>query len=294
MSSRIILMADNNRDFLDNRCEFLEQAGFTVITTKNPTDTERILEREAVDLAILDIRMTDDDDPEDISGLVLARKFGQKLPIIILTGFPTWENVKTAIGRDLNGLSTAVDFISKQEGPKMMIEAVNLTLEHPILKRNVLCEFQADSTQDLHETLQKKKIDESADKFQKVLERTERDLLQNRKEISQQSERAQKVAILMGLVGIGVIVIGLLLVYLGRTPLAILSGSASVVIDAISVLFITRAVQFSKQVDKKYKELQKIYRASHVYSICDTIESKSKRDDAKVLLIEKLMGKWFD
>jgi DNA-binding response OmpR family regulator len=106
MSAKIILMADNLKDFLDERREFLEQAGYTVITAHNPLDAERILERSGIDLAIMDIRLVDDDDPEDTSGLELARKFGQKIPIIMLTGYPTWENVKTALGRDLEGLNT--------------------------------------------------------------------------------------------------------------------------------------------------------------------------------------------
>ena len=139
--------------------------------------------------------------------------------------------------------------------------------------------------------LQKKEPTETTDKFQKSLERTERDLLQHRKEISQQSERYQKTAIWMGLVG--VILVGALLVFFKITPLAVLSGAVSIVSEAISVLFIARAVQASKQVDKNYEELQEIYKASHLISICDTIEMKSKREDAKILIIEKLAGKWF-
>jgi len=292
MIAKIILLADNLRNFLDERREFLEQAGYTVVTASNPTDVERILERGGVDLAILDIRLVNDDDSEDTSGLELARKFGQAIPLIMLTGYPTWENVKAALGQDLNGLSPAVDFLSKQEGPNLMTQAVNLTLESPMLKKNMLHEFQAESSLALYETLQRKEPDETCDNFQKSLDRTERELLQHRKEITQKSERDQKIAIWMGLVGIGVILVGAFLVFFNITPLAVLSGVVSIVSEAISVLFIARAVQASKQVDKNYEELQEIYKASHLISICDTME-KSKREDAKFLIVEKLMGKWF-
>jgi CheY-like chemotaxis protein len=293
MSAKIILMADNLREFVDERREFLEQAGYTVVTAYSPVDAERILERGGIDLAVLDIRMVDDDDEQDTSGLELARKFGQVVPIILLTGYPTWENVKAALGRGLKGLSPAVDFLSKQEGPVLMIQAVNLTIEHPRLKENVLHEFQAESSQALHEALQKKELAETTEKFQKSLERTERDLLQHRKEISQQSEKFQKIAIWMGLIGMGVIVIGALLVFFKTTPLAVLSGVAGIVSEAISVLFIARAVQAARQVDKNYKELQEIYKASHLISICDTIRDKTKREDIKIRIVEKLTGKWF-
>ena len=134
MNDKIILMADNLKDFLDERREFLEHAGYTVVTAYNPMDAGRILERGGIDLAIMDIRMVNDDDPEDTSGLELARRFGPKVPVLMLTGYPTWENVKAAIGRDLQGLSPAVDFLSKEEGPLLMIQAVKLTLEQPGLK----------------------------------------------------------------------------------------------------------------------------------------------------------------
>ncbi len=294
MSEKIVLMADNLRQFLDERREFLERAGHTVITADNPIDAEKILGRGAVDLAILDIRLVDDDDPEDTSGLELARKFGPTIPIIMLTGYPTWENVKAALGRDLNGLSPAVDFLSKQESPGLMIDAVNLTVERPTLKKNIMYEFHAESSQDLKEALQQQEPGETADKFQKSLERTERDLLKHRKEISQQAEGYQRSAVWMGLLGMGVIVVGALLVFFNITPLAVLSGVASIVSEAISVLFITRATQASKLVDRNYEELQEIYKADQLVSICDTIEMMSKREDAKTLVIEKLAGKWFN
>lgn len=294
MSEKIVLMADNLRQFLDERREFLERAGHTVITADNPIDAEKILGRGAVDLAILDIRLVDDDDPEDTSGLELARKFGPTIPIIMLTGYPTWENVKAALGRDLNGLSPAVDFLSKQESPGLMIDAVNLTVERPTLKKNIMYEFHAESSQDLKEALQQQEPGETADKFQKSLERTERDLLKHRKEISQQAEGYQRSAVWMRLLGMGVIVVGALLVFFNITPLAVLSGVASIVSEAISVLFITRATQASKLVDRNYEELQEIYKADQLVSICDTIEMMSKREDAKTLVIEKLAGKWFN
>ena len=293
MTAKIILMADNMKDFLDERREFLENKGYTVITAYHPTDAEKILERGAVDLAILDIRMVDDDDQEDTSGLELARKFGPSIPTIMLTGYPTWEAVKEMLGKDLNGLSPAVDFIAKQEGPEAMVRAVDLTIENPKLKENLLDEFQVESSQALNEQLAKMEPAETTDKFQKSLERTERDLLRFRKEISQQAERYQNTAIWMGVVGMIVIVFGAALVYFNVTPLAVLSGVAGLVSEAISLLFIRRAVQASKMVDKNYKKLQEIYKASHLVSICDTIEKRSRREETKVMIVGRLAEKWF-
>ena len=293
MNGKIILIVDNLKEFVEERREFLEQAGYTVISAYNPADAERILERGRIDMAILDNRLVDDNDQEDTSGLELARKYGREVPIILLTGYPTWELVKAALGQDLNGLSPAVDFLSKEEGPDLMIQAVNLTIAHPRLKKNMFAEFQAESSQALHEALQKNEIAETTEKFQKSLELTEKDLLQYRKVITRASEKLQTIAVWTGLFGIGVILIGVLLVYFEAIPFAAFSGTVGAIADAISILLFRRAAQSSKLVDQNYKELQEIYKASHLISICDTIENKTKRENAKLLIVEKLAGKWF-
>jgi len=290
----ILLLADNLHDFMDERREFLEQAGYTVVTADNPVDAARILEHGGIDLAILDIRLVDDDDMEDKSGLLLAQKFGPRLPIILLTGYPVWEDVKAALGQDLNGLSKAVDFLSKEEGPGVMVEAVNLTLASPRLKQNVLAEFKAESSQALHQALNTAPPATTSVMFLSSLTRTERDLLQYRRKIIQQSRSYQRTAIWMGVIGMAVLVTGAILVFMDVIQLAVLSGVASVVLEAFSVLFINRAVQASKLVDRNYQELQEIYKASHMNSICDTIVDVNKRDDAKRLIIEKLTGKRID
>jgi len=292
MSKKIILMADNMPDFLEKRCEFLEQAGYTVVTADNPADARGILDNGMVDLAILDIRLVDDTDAQDTSGLDLAREFGMHLPIIILTGYPTWEGVKAALGQDLKGLQSAVDFLSKEEDPELMVQSVNMTLTHPRFKKTLLDEFQAEASQALFDDLKRKDLADTTDKFQKSLNRTERELQQRRKEIAQVSDSHQNTAKWMGLVGMALLVAGALLVFFNKMPVAVFSGVIGVASELISVLFIARANLASHQVDKIYQELQEIYKASHLISICDTIQSKSKRENAKMLIIEKLTGKW--
>ena len=293
MGSKTILMADNLQDFLDVRKEFLQREGYKVILANNPRDAENLLRQGGADLAILDIRMIDDGDPEDTSGLDLAQKFGRSVQIIMLTGYPNWEQVKIALGQDINGLIPAVDFISKEEGPQVMIQAVKMTLEHPRLKTNVLQEFNAESSQALHETLQRGIPADTSDKVQRILDRTERELTKYRKETAQQSTNNQKIAIIMGVVGMIVILIGAILAFLELTSLAVVSGVASLVSEAISVLFINRAARSARQVDQIYVELLEIFKSSHLISICDTIDNKTIQEEAKFLIVKTLTGKWF-
>jgi len=128
MAKATILFADNDPDFLKTRAEFLEQEGYLVIPAASPTEARRKLEVGGIDLAIVDIRLENDDDEKDINGLILTKEVGRSVPKIILTGFPSYEYVREALGPQLNGLPAAVDFIAKQEGPEALLRVIGKAL----------------------------------------------------------------------------------------------------------------------------------------------------------------------
>ena len=87
-----------------------------------------IVEVGNVDLAILDIRLENDDDEKDLSGLLLVKEMAHSVPKIILTGFPSYETVRDALQPSLEGLPVAVNFVAKQEGAEAMLRAVRVAL----------------------------------------------------------------------------------------------------------------------------------------------------------------------
>jgi len=120
-----ILFADNSHDFLDTRSGFLEAAGYRVLKAVTLEKAKQLLQDTWVHLAILDIRMVDDDDERDVSGLTLAKtEVYQPIPKVILTGFPSYEAVREALGPALHGLPPAVAFLAKKEGPEALIQVV--------------------------------------------------------------------------------------------------------------------------------------------------------------------------
>lgn len=124
-----ILFADNDPDFLETRREFLTRDGYSIISASNPAEARRHLEQGGIDLAILDIRMVNDDDDRDVSGLTLAKEPAYyAIPKIILTGFPSVQAVREALGPVLDGLPPAVDFVAKSEGPLVLAQAIQQAL----------------------------------------------------------------------------------------------------------------------------------------------------------------------
>jgi predicted nucleotide-binding protein len=127
MEKSTILFADNNPDFLSTCKEFLENAGYRVVTAANPTQARQVLKEKHIDLAILDLRLQNDNDGRDESGLWLAKEVVSFVPKIILTGFPATESARAALRPDM-GLSVAVDYLGKDEGPDALLNAVRKAL----------------------------------------------------------------------------------------------------------------------------------------------------------------------
>ena len=120
-----VLVVDNDEDFLESCAEAVEQAGYEVCKAVSLEDAKQLLVRQRVHLALVDIRLRDDNDEKDISGLSLAKDPAYRsIPKIMLTRFPTYQHVREALGSAVDTLPPAVNFLAKQEGTEAMLAAV--------------------------------------------------------------------------------------------------------------------------------------------------------------------------
>jgi hypothetical protein len=87
-----------------------------------------LLELGGIDLAILDIRLTDDADEKDRSGLAIAREVAPLVPKIILTAYPSYKFVREILQPRADALPPAVDFVAKQDGPEAMMASVERSM----------------------------------------------------------------------------------------------------------------------------------------------------------------------
>ena len=129
MNKKVIFI-DNDLDFLETRVEVLEDEGYEVYQAGSLQEAEALLERSWVHVAIIDVRLRSDTDDKDTSGITLAKKNAfRPIPKIILTRYPTYRDVREALGPALDGLPPAVAFIAKQEGIDVMFDAVEKAFE---------------------------------------------------------------------------------------------------------------------------------------------------------------------
>ena len=130
--ARKILLVENDPSVRTSLREFLKVKGYEVYTASDPLQAKKLLQEKWVHLAILDIRLIDDNDPNDISGLTLASECDPRIVKIILTGYPSFETLKIAKETNLNGAISAFDYAEKQEGPDKLLERIKLIFKNRI------------------------------------------------------------------------------------------------------------------------------------------------------------------
>lgn len=123
MEKTRILVADNDPDHLKIMRDFLKRKGYAVVVARNVPQAKQVLQDQAVDLALLDVRLTNDDDSRDFSGLTLA-ELAPGIPKVVLTRYPNYLTVRMALRRAGSVGPVAVDFVSKPQGLAAIQRAV--------------------------------------------------------------------------------------------------------------------------------------------------------------------------
>jgi signal transduction histidine kinase/CheY-like chemotaxis protein len=101
MPEAIILLVDDDRTIIRLCQRLLERASYQVIAAMDPFDALKVLERQAVDLLLSDIRMPIMDGFELITQ---AKKLQPELPVLVMTGYGSVETAIQALHRGVDGL----------------------------------------------------------------------------------------------------------------------------------------------------------------------------------------------
>ena len=131
MSGELILLVDNNVDYVKTLAEYIEQADYRVVKAYSAEDARNYAGQLHPDLAVIDVRLVNDDDEGDRTGVFLAKTLRETCPVIMLTNHATYELVRQTLKLDEDDRSLAVDFMDKHEGPAELIQTVQRVLAKP-------------------------------------------------------------------------------------------------------------------------------------------------------------------
>jgi len=251
-----ILFVENEERFLKERKDSLEQEGYEVIPAYNPTEARRAFDQYRVDLAIIDIRLIDDTDEKDISGLMLAKETASSIPKIILTRFPTYNAVREAYGPNLDELPAAVDFVDKTEGPDALLRAVRRAFR-------IGTRYFRASQDEIREQLNK-------------------DHQEAREEANTQYRWSLTISILCAVVIIG----GIGLALFRDVTAGVVSSLAGLGGEFVTYLFFKQLEHAHRRVDRFNEELLQTKRVETLLAACDQLSS----DETKELVIAQIIN----
>jgi len=115
---KIVIIDDDTR-IRDLLRRFLSQEGFDVLMAEDSRALTRIMQRESVDLLVLDLMLPGED------GMAICRRLreeGQKVPIIMLTA--KGEDVDRIAGLEMG----ADDYLPKPFNPRELLARINAVL----------------------------------------------------------------------------------------------------------------------------------------------------------------------
>ena len=119
-SGYIILLVDDSSEYLEATRSLLEGEGHTVLTAENGHDALSILNRQKVDILLLDYYMQGMTGEEVVLKL---RQFNSIVQIILQTGYSGEQPPRELIFRlDIQG------YHDKSEGPEKLLILVDLSL----------------------------------------------------------------------------------------------------------------------------------------------------------------------
>src|SRR5881227_3052172 len=93
-----ILIVDNNEGIIASYTDALVAAGYEVVDAGSPEEALAVLREKMIHLAIVDVRLREDDDQNDKSGLELCEAMEPLVPRVILTGYvEDWTIIRDAL-----------------------------------------------------------------------------------------------------------------------------------------------------------------------------------------------------
>jgi CheY-like chemotaxis protein len=281
-----ILIADNNAQFRSMVEEFLTHEGYATSTASSPAEARQILQCGEIDLAIIDLRLFDDDDAKDVSGLTVAQEISPRVPKILLTGYLAVEELRDRV--------QGGTVLSKNEGFEALLRSVKiglLSLE-PLLTKNVLRAFQLTAAISLPTRIQEVGPEEATHRVLQSLDATRSELKIAREQENRRASQHHLLGLIGVAIGLLIIMASVVLLMLQQVTASVASMVVSLVVHGLSTLQFVREDVAHKRVRVYYEELEGLNRMGNLIEICGGLISTHDRDKYRKKIIDHLLGQW--
>lgn len=289
MAIEKILLVDNISRYRDSVRDFLELYDYTVITTGDPETAVELAVREKPSLAVIDVRLLDDADDKDESGLILARKLGAAFPIIMLTAFPSYQAVRGALA-PLDGPPIADRFVAKQEGLHKLLSVIRELLGKlkPELGLEALGPFEVQTKTTLPGEIKQIEPGEFVSHIRENEEALEEELAVALKRESNRISQLHQARLIAGMASVVLILIAIAASFGGATTLGWVSMAASIITNVINAWFSKPQERAYQQERELREQLTSVRADKRLLSLCDYLESPTERDKCRKEMIDHI------
>jgi CheY-like chemotaxis protein len=254
MAKETLLLADNDPEFLKMLSPKLIDAGYIVIWAENPIQARSALTDKGIDLAILDLRLEDNHDKGDVSGLTIARDVARAVPKIIISDYASLDDVRDDLGLSVvDGLPSVVRFVKKKQGVEAILKAIEEGLA-------------------------------LTPHFQKAVNDLTVKLGDYYSDARAEARQYGRMSLAASIIGIGVILYAGVLGLQEKIAIALSTAVAGMIIEAMSVFAFRRSDVANLRRDRYHFELLGLRQFEILLAACGTLKAdKEQRGKEKVI-----------
>ena len=291
-----VLVVDNVVRWIGQVRQLLESAGYDVLTARSVADAYPILAQGNVDLAIIDLRLTDETAEGDYSGLELAKAGPPDIPKIIVTGYPTVDAVCEALGFRTDGLPPAVAFVSKQDGLDALLQRVRLALFpwSSSFRAKLLRAFDSQALIKLPERVRELGPVAATQRLSDVIDSQRMELGLHREVHEKAAEHYHCAGLIASAIGGGLLVLAVLLFIFHLAGGAMISVVISVVGRAVELLFSKKEREAHERAQGDFEHLEDLYRAYQAMEWANGLDISDDRDTYRKRVLDRMLlgGTW--
>lgn len=292
MNKTRILLVDDNVGFGETVQEFFKLRGYEVQLATDIAIAKNLIAQNPPALAIIDKRLINPEDDYDESGLALAKQLDVHLPKIILTDYPTVQNVREMLRPGADGKPIALDFVDKKEGLHALLTSVRLALAQlpSTLEGHVLKTFQAPTLQALRRRLNDLGPRDALKYLQTAEARTEDELAPQRDAALRRAAQLHTFGLVAKSVVLSLLTAAILLLLLDLTSAGKVSAMAGALAKCFDLWWGKKEEHARQKADELYEELQKTRQGAHWLLMCEAFEDAQTRDEYRKKVIEHILS----
>lgn len=291
MSAPTILVADNFEPYLEGAAEYFRAKGYAVLTAATPEAALAAARASNLRAAIVDVRLRDDADPRDTSGITVAQQICLSVPVVVLTDHPSIDTVREALKPLQAGGASAVDYVAKTDGLDVLLAAVAVaSLPHAAAcQRDLLPAFGGDQPGDVRSRLREVGPQEIGRQLAQVCLSAGEDLLQQRRREGQRAAHLHNLGLVASAVGIALVAVGVGLLLAGRVAGGTVASCAGILVHVVRALLSTREDAAHRRIAQYFERLEAVYRPGLVMVFVDTITDNQARDRYRMKIVDHLL-----